>query len=153
VNNGLKDKFITTIKAQSATAVYVGTLYSGMFFSSNRGGSWSQVRGGLDTNRAVNAIAQRSTVKYMSGTTSGLYRSDSKGKTYIEMKNNMPTGQNVYAIAIRSNGIVFFGTRDGRIWRTTNNGDRWEKMLEIQEENSDIYLDSTQTGAIIAYLR
>ncbi len=135
-NNGLTDSYINSLAITKDRKLLVGTLYSGLFISTNYGRSWTQMQNDFK-NKSVNCILAKNDGFVFVGTTSGLYRAtqmfDFWGKVDADFKNNT----NINTIALDSSGNLYAGTNNGMIFKSTNNGVNWIQIYE--STNNSIY--------------
>lgn len=135
-NEGLFDSYINALAITKNQKMLVGTLYNGLFISTNFGRTWTQMQNDFK-NKSVNCILAKTDGFVLVGTTSGLYRAtqmfDFWGKVDADLKNNT----NVNTLAVDSLGIIYAGTNNGYIYKSTNNGVNWTEVYQAQ--NTAIY--------------
>lgn len=136
INEGLFDTYINAIGLTRDRKLLVGTLYNGLFISTDYGRTWTQMQNEFK-NKSVNCILAKSDGFVLVGTTSGLYRAtqmfDFWGKVDADLKNNT----NINTLAVDSSGIIYAGTNNGYIYKSTNNGVNWTQVYFSQ--NTSIY--------------
>ena len=99
--------------AISGANLFVGTLYGGVFFSSNNGTSWTAVNTGL-TNTYVRAFAVSST-NIFAGTDGGVFLSTNNGTSWTAVNTGL-TNTQVRALVVSGTNL-FVGTSGDGVWR------------------------------------
>lgn len=111
--------FNVTAFAVTGANLFAGTN-GGVYRSSDDGGSWTAVNGGL-TNSVVSAFAF-SGANLFAGTDGGVFLSTNNGGTWTSVKNGL---SNIYVKALAISGAnLFAGTLRG-VFLSTNNGATW----------------------------
>ncbi|MCX5977870.1 MAG: hypothetical protein NTV33_13900 [Coprothermobacterota bacterium] len=110
--------------------LYAGTLYGGIFKSTNGGRNWSEVNNGL-TGTLIADIAidpSNSQILY-AATDAGVFKSTNGGGNWSSVNNGI-TSFPINSIAIDSsnNQILYAGTKYGGVFRSINGGNNWETM-------------------------
>jgi photosystem II stability/assembly factor-like uncharacterized protein len=135
---GLPDRFaILTLIADGAN-VFMGTIRSGIYRSSDNGDHWAKISTGLsdlDENAAVTALAGSGTTLF-AGTTAlpgwgiqygyGIFRSTNNGTSWTMANNGLP-GVNVSALAAHGS-IVFASIDTSGVFLSANNGTTWVRF-------------------------
>jgi hypothetical protein len=98
--------------------IFAGTLFNGVFRSTNNGTSWSAVDSGL-TSTYVQTLAISGT-NLFAGTLHGVFQSTNNGTTWNAINSGLPFYTDIYALAILTNGKgdtnLFAGTYYG-VWQ------------------------------------
>jgi hypothetical protein len=111
--------------------IFEGTIFHGVYYSSNNGTDWIQVNNGL-TNNIVWSLAVNDT-NLFAGTFfdvgGGVYRSTNYGTSWTQV------GLNTYTIKSMAIGDknLFAGTDRG-IFSSTNNGENWTQVNQGHNE-------------------
>jgi hypothetical protein len=136
-NTPLTNTAITTLVPYE-TMLFAGTAGSGIFRSLNGGSHWTAMSSGL-TNLDVRAIAIDSTnhTIYVGTNGGGVFRSIDYGDNWTggdppdpEIRQTGLTNARITSLSVNPrNGHLFAGTMNG-VFRSTNNGDRWEPASE-----------------------
>jgi len=124
-SSGLKGHTIWAI-ASLGQYTFAGSSDSGIFRSTNRGGSWVTVNSGLNENAVIGSLFVDGPVLYAGalGEPCGIYRSIDSGGTWTAVG---PPGQDVVAFAGGGGNDLYAGTsRIGEgILRSGDNGLTW----------------------------
>jgi photosystem II stability/assembly factor-like uncharacterized protein len=110
--------------AASDTNLFVGTLYDGIFLSTDNGTSWTAVNSGL-TISFVNCFAV-SGINLYAGTSGGVYHSTNNGSNWTLDSIGL-TCHWVSALVISATNL-FAGTSGGGVFLSTNNGSSWSEV-------------------------
>ncbi|MEI6309625.1 MAG: hypothetical protein WCP58_08295 [bacterium] len=110
--------------------LYAGTLYGGVFKSTNGGGNWSEINNGL-TGTLVSDIAidpSNSQILY-AATDAGAFKSTNGGGNWSEINNGI-TSFPIQSIAIDPSNarILYAGSKYGGVFRSIDGGNNWETM-------------------------
>lgn len=98
---------------------------SSVYRSTDKGLSWKTVSDyAPDGPMGLIVLANKRVL--MGGLNHGLYCSDDCGSTWIQIKTDFVT-RFIYSFATDITGAIFASTDDG-IFRSTNNGDSWERF-------------------------
>lgn len=107
--------------------IYAGTYKAGLYYSTDNGDNWISINTGL-TNPSITSIIFNSTGDIFLGTDGhGIYRSKDNGLTW---SNIGWSGAKTYSFLITPTNKIFAGTSDG-IYVSTNNGDLWERIFDM----------------------
>jgi photosystem II stability/assembly factor-like uncharacterized protein len=106
------------IDPSHAATLYAVTPDSGVFKSTNGGGSWTAVNSGL-TSQIFNALAidPSAPATLYAGTTSGVFKSVDGGGSWAAMNAGL-TRSNVYVLAIEPSAptTIYAGTLGGGVF-------------------------------------
>jgi ligand-binding sensor domain-containing protein len=124
VYNGMENPTINTIECALDSSIYCGTMH-GVQRSENMGERWEAVSRGIRaTNIRSLLVDERG---YIFATTeTGIYRSYDTGASWQE-KNYLLTDRDVQSITMDYENILWAGTRNGKLFRSTDYGDSWEE--------------------------
>lgn len=118
--------------------IYIATTV-GAFFTKDAGRTWEERMNGMKEVHIVTSIAinPKDPTILFGGTTGGMYRSNDGAKSWKKINNglipeselmaSMALGVNAIEIDRTNPDIVYAGTTKG-LFRTTNNGDQWERI-------------------------
>jgi len=106
----------------NGTDLFAGTLFGGVFRSTNNGTSWIEVNNGLSNYDIMSLVVSGSDV-FAATWGNGVFRSTNKGRNWTEI--GLP-GTYVQALAILGTNL-FAGTNDG-VFITTDNGISWSEI-------------------------
>ena len=127
--------FINSIVSDSSGYIYYGTLYEGIYRSTDDGAKWDTANVGL-TDKYVNGLAIDLKGNVYAGTNdSGMFRSRDKGDHWDKINVGLvssphfPTLISIQCINTTKNGYVFASRGDGTgIIRSTDEGDNWTQI-------------------------
>jgi len=117
--NGPFGGIINCLTVNSAGHVFAGTIFNGIYRSTDNGATWTKNNAGLTSN-FVGALAINASGHLFAGTT-GVFRSTNNGDNWAP---SGLTNVGVGSLAINSSGHLFAGAFSG-VFRSTNNGDTW----------------------------
>jgi photosystem II stability/assembly factor-like uncharacterized protein len=109
------------ISSKSPDYLFAGSMYEGMFRSTDNGINWLSCKEGLMNLNIMSTVCHPDG-RILAGTESGLYSSSDNGNTWTLMGMEYDY---VQALAVDSLGYIFAGTADG-LYRSTNNGTTWD---------------------------
>jgi photosystem II stability/assembly factor-like uncharacterized protein len=125
----------------------------GVFRSIDNGEYWESVNEGL-TNKTVQVLAAIANGNLLfAGTSDGMFRSEDFGQNWQPINTGL-TSRNIQALASLNNKL-FAATRNGGIFVSTNQGDRWNfsglldidvKALAVNSENQYIFAGTINNG-------
>jgi photosystem II stability/assembly factor-like uncharacterized protein len=107
--------------ASSSTALYVGTGYSGVLFSTDNGTSWTPARTGLGSGYIYSIVTNKNQI-YAAIQNVGLYISGNGGGIWA--KADASLSSNLTNAVVVSGSAVLTGTGDG-VYVSANNGSTW----------------------------
>ena len=110
--------------------IFIGSIEKGVFRSTNDGKNWELINNGL--LGFPGSFACDSTNRIFTGTCSGLYFSTDKGESWNECDDGI-RNTSVEALAVKSNGDIFAATGLNGIFRTSNNGESWIRVIHDLE--------------------
>ena len=121
---------MTALAVNLNSDIFTGTLYSGMFRSSDNGDSWTEINNGLAGIRvrslAINKNGDIFAGNYSSqGSGLGIFRSTDNGDNWTEINNGVGA-THFTSIVINSNGVIFGGLFG--VFRSEDNGDSWVEV-------------------------
>jgi photosystem II stability/assembly factor-like uncharacterized protein len=115
-----------SIPVQSLAVSPTGTLFagtdgSGVYRSTDHGGTWVQCTTNINLTGDVRAISvSRTGIVYVADFSKGLYRSTEDGNNWDLVK----TANSAFSVAVGPEGTVYFG-RDTGVFASTDNGNNW----------------------------
>jgi len=112
----------STVKTISVSGQYVfaGTAGSGVYYTTNEGGTWLASSNGLG-NMTVNKIECSGSV-VIACTEAGLYRSTANGSNWSQVNSG---NSSAYTSVRYMNSVFYAGTYNGSIYKSTDNGATW----------------------------
>jgi hypothetical protein len=129
--------------AISDTVLFVGTWFSGMYRSTDRGLTWKPCNWGIIKSN-INCLGLRGKELYAAPQIEGgMYRSTDNGNTWVEFNKGL-SGSVVNCFALRDSDI-FIGTNDAEVYRLTDSIGIWSQKLSVQD-----YYNHPKISAIAA---
>jgi photosystem II stability/assembly factor-like uncharacterized protein len=107
--------------------IFIGTIEKGLYRSTDGGKNWDLINNGL--MGFPGSFAYDSMNRIFTGTCSGLYFSTDKGESWNECDDGIKN-TSVEALAVKSNGDIFAATGANGIFRTSNNGESWIRVID-----------------------
>jgi len=129
---GLTGNIISSF-AFSNEFVFASTWDAGVFFSSNYGDNWFEKNNGL-FNTFVTSIAIQDSNIFAGTNGSGIYYSNDLGKNWFQSKTGI--SENIIIPITITGNYIFIGTyssqqeNSGFVYRSSNNGELWSRMIE-----------------------
>jgi len=139
-NNGLTSLTVTALAAYQPPSppgvppptplLYAGTSSGGVFRSISQGATWLATNFGL-TNQSITALAVDPASGYLyAATQNGVFKSTDNATNWTAINNGLGTGFAVKSLAIDpQNGQVLYAGRDLFLFKTTDGGGSWTKVL------------------------
>ena len=112
-------------------------LYTGLIFSQNK---WENI--GAPNGGNVMSIAEGTNKYLYAGTEySGIFLSEDNGDTWQSISNGIEEYNNGIRSILAAKNYIFCGTY-GALYRSTNDGDKWEKITETFDNSWVFDLES-----------
>ncbi len=156
--SGLPADTYTTLVFDGQKSMYLGTLHSGVFMSSD-GVQWKSISGTLPRDTAINELTYDSMQhRLWAATSSGVYRSNNEGTTWSALNTGLSVADGVTTIQAAANAggdvaLVYAGTKHG-IFRSTDSGMHWTAAGQLLQGVSiqHILIDFRSTNAATVYV-
>lgn len=139
INAGLSEMYIYSITLSSTGIIYIGT-YTGVYSSTNNGGSWHHTS--LTSTYAVALSTNLQNYIFVGVQGSGVFRSTDQGNSWIQLSNGLTTNQ-IRTISVNPGDTIFLGTKAGA-FRSVDQGNTW---LAINEGLTDTIVSCVAFGA------
>lgn len=164
-NMGLPyDNFTSRYFSISSVAVIKGNWfvaesgpYGGVYFSTNKGNTWTPVNSGL-TNTAVKTLAIIDSVIFAGTIGGGVFVSSNNGNSWSPINNGL-TNPNILSLTINNNKI-FAGTDSGGVFVSVDYGLNWipinnglNNTLDIKSiavNDSNLFVGTSRKGVFIS---
>lgn len=129
VNNGLPPRTWVRSLAVSGNSLFAGTLYHGVYRSTDSGAHWQVVNNGLPGGYAIVSLAVSDTT-LIAGTYAGIFVSRDNGGHWLPSRNGLPQSVAIVALAVSGNHIfagtfnhgVYVSDDEGKSWKAANSG-------------------------------
>ena len=122
------------VDPSTMTTVYAGTQGTGLFKSTNGGGSWNDANSGLIDSSASRfdititsfAIDPTTTTTAYAGTDAGVFKSLDAGGSWFASNSGL-TNTSVIALTMhpRAPSVLYVGTNGGGVFRSSDGGTIW----------------------------
>jgi len=110
--------------AASGTNLFAGTMFGGVFLSTNNGTSWTAVNSGFtNTSISIYALAVSGTNLFAGTWGGGVFLSTNNGTSWTAVNSGL-TNPIVHTLAVSGTNL-FAGTYGGGVFLSTNNGTSW----------------------------
>lgn len=104
--------------------LYVGTLNSGIYKSSDWGQNWISINNGLGSANGFRAIECKDNTVFAGGPIgTGVFRSIDFGATWTLLSSGLPSGS--YRGFASNNQYIFAGSFGAGVYYSTDNGNNW----------------------------
>src|SRR5215813_3715120 len=148
-NTGLTNLKITALTTKG-DQVFAGTPGSGIFISTDNGGSWVARNQGLPANAEVSALALGDNGVF-AGLNNGIYRSTDTGVNWSQLTGGLPMNPNITALEAFGPNVfagvkgagVYMSTDSGATWRAINQGLTNQDVLSLRVNNNILYAGTT----------
>ena len=107
--------------------LFVGTVYTGIYLSTNNGDNWKKINTGL-ARKPINSITISADKMFAGTFGNGVYLSTDNGQHWIS-PNGGQTNVFISSIAIDGDNI-FAGTVNKGVYKTTNDGNEWQDITQ-----------------------
>ncbi|MGH2509781.1 MAG: WD40/YVTN/BNR-like repeat-containing protein [Ktedonobacteraceae bacterium] len=143
-----------TFDANSPHTVYVGTMHSGIFKSSDDGEHWTNISNGSPTHALTSLLYDPNLKQLWAAFADSVYRSDDNGAHWHNMSTGISTTAGITTLALggstlNSTNLIFAGTAHG-FYRSTDTGQHWVQS-QLSLVNLHIFavlLDATQSNVV-----
>jgi hypothetical protein len=156
-SNGLPSNsnyyYATSIKAL-ANDIYLSTLNSGVYKSTDYGNSWYPVNNGLSNLYVIDLLVVGNDI--YAATYSGIFKSSNNGSSWVAANNGL---NNTIASSLISNGTSIFAGTNGGVYVSNNSGNTWTNInngladtiiTKIHIDDNNRILIGTLNGNIFA---
>jgi photosystem II stability/assembly factor-like uncharacterized protein len=148
----------------SENAIYAGTVFNGLFKTTNEGISWSNLSNGINEQQ-IRALAQNNKYLFIgTGASGGVYRSSNKGLNWEYLNNGLDSAGMTCLISGdldlvfagttgNSSGIekgVFKSNNNGTIWQEFNHGLRNYRIATFCISDGILYAGTIGSGIMSA---
>lgn len=107
----------------SGENIYLGTLSSGMFLSTDKGSSWKEINTGI-TNKQVWSISIVDNTLFAGTSNGGLFRSTDNGSSWTNANNGISATTIIKSI-VKFNSKLFATSTNKGIYISADNGNSW----------------------------
>ena len=121
---------ILSIAINTSNDIFIGTYGSGIYCSSDNGGTWAQVTGTLPPYIIYSLSINTNGDIFAGAKDSEIFRSTDNGASWMQVYSGSGWTTFVLDITINENtGVIFVATSiHGEILRSTDNGENWSQL-------------------------
>ena len=116
----------SSIATNSSGDIFVGSLSSGVYRSTDNGQNFVQINEGLTDMSPISFTINTSEDIFVGTTVGGVFRSTDNGNNWTQI--NLGITNNQILSLTNSSGYLFAGTSGGGAFRSTDNGDNWVQI-------------------------
>jgi photosystem II stability/assembly factor-like uncharacterized protein len=151
---GSADVLSLAVNPQNGNEVYIGTVSSGIFKTTDASEKWQALKVSTSTVGKAYALAVdpvNANTIYAAAIVDGrgkILKSTDAGANWREVYTEPSNGSFVLALALdpAGNGKIFGGTSGGQIIFSDNNGDTWKNLYKVQGGVFKITVDSMNSN-------
>ncbi|MBP9581827.1 MAG: T9SS type A sorting domain-containing protein [Ignavibacterium sp.] len=156
VDNGLSWSFVDLLGNYINSIIRIpnnkimASGYSGVYVSTNDGGSWQLKNSGMPQSQFVKYLAlnDNNTVFAAAAMYSGLmYKSSDEGETWIQCNSGLPNDE--VSGLVCSNNILFVSYKNAGVYRSDNGGTSWEPASYFIPNFEFNALNKSEDGALL----
>jgi photosystem II stability/assembly factor-like uncharacterized protein len=125
-NNGLTNKFVTSIEFDQNGRIFASTYGGGIFVSTNNGATWSPINSGLPSLKIKALKIKYPDTIFVSVEGYGIYRFVGTGGNKTAVNSGL-WFRDVNCLTIGDNGSVVAGTNGGGVYYSNDNGNSWRR--------------------------
>ncbi|MFA6307700.1 MAG: hypothetical protein WCS88_03325 [Patescibacteria group bacterium] len=141
------------------SAIYLGTLHDGIFYSYDYGDGWTRTLSGLGTVNDIVVDGERNCTIF-AAVHNAIFKTKDCSRTWDKIYFEPGKGQYINSLAISShdNDIIFAGTLSGSLLRSEDQGINWDvterfgdmvkNIFVVEDENSRVVYAVTQKRGI-----
>jgi photosystem II stability/assembly factor-like uncharacterized protein len=126
INNGLTNKYVTSIEIDTNGILYAATYGGGIFISTNNGAIWTAINEGLASLKIKALKIKYPDTCFAAVEGYGIYRITNRGATKVRLKNGL-WNYDINCITIGDNGSIVVGTNGDGIYYSADGGKTWRR--------------------------
>jgi photosystem II stability/assembly factor-like uncharacterized protein len=141
------------IDRNNTQVIFLGTKEDGIFMTKNGGELWEKVNFPSIKTYGLAIDPLNSQIIYASGVWGGrgkIYRSEDGGSNWKEIYTEPSDGTIIVSLEISptGSGVVYAGTSEGAVFKTTNGGDTWVNATKASGAVTDIVFDPINSDIV-----
>ena len=123
------------------SAIYLGTLHDGIFYSYDYGNGWTNTLAGLGTVNDIVVDPERNCTIF-AAVHNAIYKTIDCSRSWNKVYFETAKGQYINSLAISYNdhNIVFAGTSGGSLLRSEDQGNSWDATERFQDNVKKIFV-------------
>jgi hypothetical protein len=152
----ISSKTVTCI-AISGSNIFAGTTNSGVYLSSDNGGTWAAVNSGL-SNLNVNSIVINGSNIFAGTYGGGVFLSTNNGGSWIAKNSGITDlnivamvvkGTNIFACSNSPSGGVYLSLNNGTSWSQKNSGMTIYTLKSIAANTTNLFVSGYPTSDVL----
>jgi hypothetical protein len=123
------------------SAIYLGTLHDGVFYSYDYGEGWTRTLDGIGTVNDIVVDPERNCTIFVA-VHNAIYKTIDCSRTWKKVYFEPGKGQFIKSLAISNNDskIVFAGTSGGSLLRSQDYGNSWDAVERFENDVKNIFV-------------
>lgn len=132
------------------SAIYLGTLHDGVFYSYEYGDGWTRTLSGLGTVNDI-AVDPVRNCTIFAAVHNTVYKTEDCSRTWNKAYFEPAPGQYVDSLAIsyHDNSIVFAGTSTGTLLRSIDGGLSWDAVARLNNSIKNIFVVEDEDSRVV----
>src|SRR3989339_10175 len=141
---------VMTYDPLDESAIYLGTLHDGIFYSYDYGNGWTRTLAGLGTINAI-AVDPEKNCTIFAAVHNAIYKTIDCSRSWEKVYFEPTTGDYVTALATShyNSNIVFAGNSKGSLLRSEDNGKTWSAVQRFGNSIKNIFVIDSEAGRIV----
>ncbi len=156
INNGLSNKYVTSIEFDSLGRIYVSTYGGGVFYSTNNGQVWTPVNNGLPGLKVKALKIKYPSTVFIAIEGYGVFRSTNQGASWTAVATgiwfldvNCLTIGDIGTIIAGTNGDgIYYSDNDGASWRRSGFGNNFKVITSFAKSSLGEIICGTYQGGV-----
>ncbi len=145
-NIGTADILSVAISSQNSQVIYVGTAADGLYVTRNGADNWEKINFPLTKIYGLALDSRNDQAVYASGVfgkRAKIYKSTDGGQNWIEIYTEPADNTVITSLAAAKNdaNVVYAGTDQGMIIKTSDGGQTWRSIFKGNAAITNIYFD------------
>ncbi len=108
----------------NGTNIFVGTIFKGVFLSTNSGNNWTAINNGLPS-LDISSVATIGANVFASSYSGGIFRSTDNGANWNIINNGL---SNLQINSLFIDGLNIFACTSAGVFKSTSNGNSWSSI-------------------------
>jgi|GEM_PF-885575 len=132
------------------SAIYLGTLHDGIFYSYDYGEGWTQTRNDLGTVNDIVVDPERNCTIF-AAIHNALYKTDDCSRSWDKIYFEPTKGKYMTALAIsyHDHNIVYAGTSGGTLIKSEDGGVNWDAVGRLQDNIKNIFVVEDEDSKVV----
>jgi len=132
------------------SAIYLGTLHDGIFYSYNYGDGWTRTLSGIGTVNDIVVDPVRNCTIF-AAVHNTIYKTEDCSRTWKKVYFEPTTGKYISSLAISyyDNNTVFAGTSGGSLLRSEDHGLSWDVTERFDDTVRNIFVVENEASRVV----